>query len=66
MFNFTAAQVSYKASEDATDPQVNLGLVTVTVDFHIPCFLHLELELRVNVVLSVNLAVRQVDNIFFF
>lgn len=25
VFNFTAAQVSYKASEDATDPQVNLG-----------------------------------------
>lgn len=66
VFNFTAAQVSYKASEDATDPQVNLGLVTVTVDFPIPCFLHLELELRVNVVLSVNLAVREVDNIFFF
>ena len=44
VFNFTAAQVSYKASEDATDPQVNLGLVTVTVDFPIPCFLHLELR----------------------
>lgn len=30
VFNFTAAQVSYKASEDATDPQVNLGLVVLT------------------------------------
>ena len=42
VFNFTAAQVSYKASEDAADPQVNLDLVTMTVDFPIACFLHLE------------------------
>lgn len=68
VFNFTAAQVSYKASEDAADPQVNLDLVTMTVDFPIACFLHLEYELRVYVVLSVKLSVRvqQVDNIFVF
>ena len=42
VFNFTAAQVSYKASEDATDPQVNLGLVAMTVEFLLPCFLCLE------------------------
>lgn len=66
VFNFTAAQVSYKASEDAADPQVNLDLVTMTVDFPITCFLHL--EYKVYVVLSVKLSVRvqQVDNIFVF
>lgn len=66
VFNFTAAQVSYKASEDAADPQVNLDLVTMTVDFPIACFLHLEYE--VYVVLSVKLSVRvqQVGNIFLF
>lgn len=64
VFNFTAAQVSYKASEDAADPQVNLDLVTMTVDFPIACFLHLEYELRVYVVLSVKLSVRVQQVVF--
>ena len=42
MFNFTAAQVSYKASEDAADPQVNLGLVIMTFEFPLAYFLHFE------------------------
>lgn len=62
VFNFTAAQVSYKASEDAADPQVNLDLVTMTVDFPITCFLHL--EYKVYVVLSVKLSVRVQQVVF--
>lgn len=66
VFNFTSAQVSYKASEDAADPQVNLGLATVTVDFLLACFLHLEYKLRVNVEFTVKLAAKQGDNMFLF